>query len=62
MFSWKLGCHSISAINLFFMVLLDLQMLVLRHLSELSKPAAASSSNVSNGTDDRNPVLTAKHI
>jgi len=35
---------------------------VLELLSELISPAATEASNVSYGKDDRDPVLTAKHV
>ena len=55
------------------MVLLDLQVLrrtvkrlhalqILRRLSELISPAAATGASSVHGTDDRDPLLSAKHI
>ena len=48
-----------STVSLFFMVLLNLQLL--GRLSELIS-LTAGAINVSYGTHDRGPVLTAKHI
>jgi len=72
MLSWKLGYHNSEhctfsiTISLIFMVVLSLQLACLQASwgvsSVLISPAGGGAHNVSYGTDNKNPILTAKHI